>query len=159
MFGLFKADPFDDPALGRLVRKGSHWRGTVSLPGAGEVAAAIIGDRSGPDLECLAAVRDIRSRYAELRPAIEAELAEHRRNGLEGGGAEEDGLDASSIWDKVQALGVLGDRWAGIPGQGAGKVPIVVIEYRVDWDEEHTLGAVIDGETLVELNGSVLSVF
>jgi hypothetical protein len=32
---------------------------------------------------------------------------------------------------------------------------VISHEYQVEWDEEHTLGAVIEGDALIELNGSV----
>jgi len=159
VFGLFKADPFDNPALGRLERRKGHWRGSLSLPEVSKVDLAIIGDRSAPDPECLAAVRDFGPRYSGLRPVIATELLEHRQNGLDAEEHETDLLGASSIWEKVRTLGVLADRWAGIRNHGSRKVPVVVVEYQVKWDEEHTLGAVIEGDTLIELNGSVLSVF
>jgi hypothetical protein len=159
MLGLFKPDPYEDAALGRLERRKGHWRGRISLPGVGAVDLAIIGGRSGPDTDCLASVRDIARRYERLLPEIATALAaEHRQNGLdesEGGGSP----DSSSIWDKVRTLGVLADRWAGIPPGSSAQVPVVVVEYKTEWDVEHTLGAVISGDTLIELNGSVLSVF
>ena len=67
--------------------------------------------------------------------------------------------DASQIWDKVRILGVLADRWGGIPRGGSAKVPVIIVEYQTEWDEEHTLAAIIEEATLIELNGSVLSVF
>lgn len=160
MFGLFKSNPFDDPRFGRLERKQGYWRGSLLLPGTGEVPLAIAGDRSAPDPDCLTAARAVGATYERLRPQIATELAQHRHNGLDDSDPEAARPpDASRLWDKVRTLGVLADRWAGTPRAGSAKVPVIIIEYDTEWDIEHTLAAVIEGETLVELNGSVLSVF
>ncbi len=118
------------------------------------------GGRSAPDPDCLAAAREIAPIYERLRPQIAAELAQHRGNGLDESDPEaSQPSDASQIWDKVRIRGVLADRWGGMPQGGSAKVPVIVVEYQTEWDEEHTPAAVIEGTALVELNGSVLSVF
>lgn len=156
MFGLFKSDPIDDPALGRLVHRGGYWRGRITLPATGEVGLAIAGGRSGPDAGCLAAAREFASVYERLRSTIAAELAEHRNNGLE---EPEAGRPSSptTIWENVRTLGVLIEPRAA--ASASGQVATAVVEYQTAWDEEHTLGAVIQGQALIELNGSVLPVF
>jgi hypothetical protein len=157
MFGLFKGDPFEDAALGRLERKKGYWRGRISLPSAGSVELAVSGGRSAPDPDCLAAARDIAPVYERLRPQIAAELAEHRSNGLDESDPKAGRpLDASQIWDKVRIRGALVEPRASTSG---GRLPTIVVEYQTEWDEEHTLAAVIEGGKLIELSGSVLSVF
>lgn len=160
MLGLFKSDPFEDAVLGRLEKKKGYWRGRISLAGAGNVELAVSGGRSAPDPDCLAAARGIAPIYERLRPQIAAELAQHRHNGLDESDPEAGRPpDASQIWSKVRILGVLADRWGGMPQRGSAKVPVIIVEYQTEWDEEHTPAAVIEGATLIELNGSVLSVF
>jgi hypothetical protein len=157
MLGLFKSDPFEDAVLGRLERKKGYWRGRISLPSAGSVELAVSGGRSAPDPDSLTAARDTAAVYERLRPQIAAELAEHRHNGLDESDPEAGRLaDASQIWDRVRVLGVLVEPRAST---SRGALPTIVVEYQTEWDEEHTLAAVIEGATLIELNGSVLSVF
>jgi hypothetical protein len=150
MFGLFRSEPFDDPVLGRLERSRGYWRGRVALPTVGDTALAIEGGRSGPSEEHLAAVRGLGPVYERLRQSIASALAEHRAND-----ETQSPHDPAQIWEHVTTLGVAVERWSGL----STTAPAVVVNYRTDWDEEHTLGAVIHDGALVELNGSVLSPF
>jgi hypothetical protein len=150
MFGLLRSQPFDDPILGRLERSGGYWRGRMTLPTVGDTEIAIEGGRSGPLPEGVAVLKGFRLVYERLRPSIASALAEHRAND-----ESQEPLDPARIWEHVTTLGVAVERWGGL----SKTVPAVVVNYRTDWDEEHTLGAVIHDGALVELNGSVLSPF
>jgi hypothetical protein len=154
MFGLFRSAPFDDPVLGRLERSGGYWRGRMTLPTVGDTNLAIEGGRSGPSEEHLAAIRNFGPVYERLRPAIAKALAEHRAPYEEALDTVPP-LDSSRIWEHATTLGVAVEHWGGL----SKTAPAVVVNYRTDWDEEHTLGAVIHDGALVELNGSVLSPF
>ena len=135
MFGLFKAAVCHDDVLGDL-----HY--------------------SVPDPFCLAFARELPGRYAKLRPDIQASLFEHYepyREAVEEGALPLHGAplpeiaESDAIWPYAAIRQVLIE-----PLLTSGHmVPTVEIAYRVEWDDEHTLGARVQDWRLVELCGSV----
>ncbi len=139
MFGRGK--PFDDPELGALQRSRGAWRGTILLDPHGEIPLAVPGSRSGPDPEAIALARTIPTQYDRCRAAIEAALAEHRATALDG-----DTPPTAPIEPAPSSAAVI----------DLDRTPTIQLAYRVDWDDDHTLGACLRAGRLIELNGSIL---
>jgi hypothetical protein len=157
MFGMFGTAPVDDPQLGELRRKRGMWRGTIVL-GAARVPLVLSGSHKAPDSSALEIARTISASYDGWRPTIAQEMLAHYSpyaQAVEAGEAEPppDGLPsidtAAEVWPYTSLEYVL---VAPLDGQLT-----VEIGYRVDWDEEHTLGARFRAGRLVELSGSVLA--
>ena len=160
MLGLFKTEPYHDEVLGDLKRSGRHWKGSLSLGLYGIVDLIVAGRRSGPDSASLALARELPERYEALRPAIQTSLFEHFEPGREA--FEESALlrdikpfpkieGSEAIWQHVAIAFVRVE-----PLLTAGQmVDTVEVAYRVEWDDEHTLGARIQEWRLMELCGSV----
>jgi hypothetical protein len=157
MFGLFKSASYSDPQLGVLARTKGLWRGSVALAGAC-VPLALGGSRSAPDPEAIAIARGIAAGYPAWCPAIERALFEHYEPY---GAADPDGEDEGSA-TTVPAISAAGEVWGYARAEFVSVTPIdgrlvVEIGFRVDWDEDHTLGARMRDGHLVELCGSVLA--
>lgn len=154
MFGFSKSVSYQDSQLGALEHRKGKWRGKITLPAQGEKLLALSGNRNQPDAESIALAHQLPSQYTALVPAIQNALFAHYEPY-----GEEAGEDAqispvkndASLWGYVKLIGVLIEPLAG--------TPTVEIAYQVDWDDEHTLGARIQNGKLLELNGSILSVF
>jgi hypothetical protein len=159
------AGRLDDPTLGTLERRWGRWHGEIALgmtdggasSGASHIVPLVVaGGRSGPDPACLRAARELGARYADLAPAIERALFEHYQPYGEAIAAGEEpphpGVPlltrAAEVRPHATPVRALIERRRGVPA--------IEIAYRVAWDEEHTLGAVLQEWALVELNGSVL---
>lgn len=156
MFGLFKTPRFLDSKLGELRRTKGLWRGAILMQGE-PVPLALRGTRRGPDPRSLQLAQDASAAYQSWQPAIAREMFEYYSpyaEAVENGEAEppEEGLpniqSADDIWpfatiEFVQVMPLDGEL-------------TVEIGYRVDWDDEHTLGARWCNGQLIELNGSVL---
>ena len=108
----------------------------------------------------LALARGLPEKYEALRPVIQASLFEHYEPGRE---AVEEGAfpqhvkpfpkiaSSEAIWPYVKIALVRIE-----PLLTAGQmVDTIEVAYKVEWDEEHTLGARIQEWRLVELSGSV----
>ena len=156
MFGLFKSEPFADEALGTFTRHGQYWLGTVSLPLHGPLELRLCGDRKGPDATALSLARELPSRYLSYKNEIENALYEHfvpcAEANSRGDLAEmvepfPQVTSAEQVWPHVRPEHVLIE-----PMQGT---PTVEVAYRVGWDEEHTVGARLQGWRFLELCGSV----
>ena len=98
---------------------------------------AVPGGRSRPDADAVATARTISTSYGGWRPALARMLADHH--------PETVSVDSVAVPPPVYAAVITLD------GE-----PAVELGYRVDWDEEHTLGARFRGADAVELCGSVL---
>jgi len=161
VFGLFKSAPFEDPELGTLSRSRGRWRGTISFGLQRDVPLGVSGGGRAPDPASLDLARQLPARFEEWRPQIESSLYEHfepyREAAADGGSFARTGEfprieRAPDVWPHVSPVFVLVGPLAGAPGPG----PVLEIAYEVDWDEEHTVGARIQGGRLFELCGSVL---
>lgn len=142
MFGRTK--PIDDPELGTLQRSRGAWRGTIHLAPHGEIALSVPGSRSQPDPEAVALARTIPSEYERCRDAIADALAEHRATTLgENDPIEDDPVENEPAPSSAAVITL--DRTSTIQ-----------LAYRVDWDDDHTLGACLRDGQLIELNGSIL---
>lgn len=140
MFG--RAKSFDDAELGPLHRARGAWRGTVRLGSHDPIPLAVPGSRSEPDAAALILARRIPAEYDRCRAAIDNGLDEHRTTTLEGDGPTP-GHDAPP---QPRSAAV-------IEFDGALTIQVA---YRVEWDDDHTLGACLRGGELIELNGSIL---
>ena len=156
MFGLFKTATFADPQLGELRRLSGLWRGTLSI-GEARVPLVLSGSRAAPDPKALKIARSIVTSFPSWRPAIGRALFEHYSPYAEAVSAGEaeppvSGLpaitDPSAVWSHTTVEFI---QVTPLDGQLT-----VEIGYRVDWDEEHTLGARFREGQLVEVCGSVL---
>ncbi len=138
MFGRAKA--FDDPELGCLERSRGAWRGTIRIEPHGEIPLTVLGSRSGPDPDALTLARTIPAEYDRCRADIAAALSEHRSAGL-------DGDEPTSFHEPAPSSAAVID---------FDRTPTIQLAYRVDWDDDHTLGACLRAGQLIELNGSIL---
>lgn len=125
-----------------------------------EVALSIAGDRKGPDHASLELARQLPSRMGEIKPKIAQALFEHyepyREAHERGESPNEDGSfplisNAEDVWPHTELAHVTIEFLRGAPGQG----PVIEIALATSWDEEHTVGARIQGWRLFELCGSV----
>jgi hypothetical protein len=126
-----------DAQLGRLERRRRWWRGRITLGDHPDVPLAVPGGRSGPDPDALTMAQGITPSYAAWQPALVEMLTEHRPEV----GSAEPVVIPPPVYAAVITL----------DGELA-----VELGYRVEWDEEHTLGARFRGDEPVELCGSVL---
>ena len=155
MFGLFKSRPFTDELLGELRRSSGAWRGAINL-GASAVPLVLTGTREAPNTEALAIARTVPSQYTQWQQLIESAMFQHYLPYAEAVAAGEpgpiDGLpqitQPQEVWPYAFPEYVSVTKLDGQLG--------VEIGYRVVWDDEHTLGARLQGGRLIELNGSVL---
>ncbi|MGH8084037.1 MAG: DUF6985 domain-containing protein [Lysobacter sp.] len=157
MFGLFKSASFSDPSLGKMVRSRGLWRGTLQLD-SGPTPLVLASDRTAPHPAAIAAACDVKTQLPSWRSAIETALFEHYEpctEALAAGEAPETSgpfpriTSASGVWPHV-ALEFISVSLLG------GSLT-TELGYTAAWDEEHTLGARLQGGTFAELCGSVLS--
>jgi len=158
MFGLFKSAPFADPQLGGLKRSRGMWRGTIRLDAGASVPLVLSGGRAAPDAEALRIARAVPPEYASWRATIARELFDHYTPYAQAAAAGEIDAHASAppLIDEPSAV------WPHTSLQFVQVAPlsgvlVVEIGYRVEWDEEHTLGARFRDGKLLELCGSVLA--
>ncbi len=118
---------------------------------------ALSGSRREPDPAALAAARELIAKFASWQSILERKLFAHYEpyaGGLAAGGFE--------AGDRLFApLGTPAEVWPHVTLQQVSVTPLdgvltTELDYTVDWDEEHTLGARFRAGTFVELNGSVL---
>ena len=161
MFGLFKTAPFEDDRLGSLTRSGGSWKGSIALWRHGKIEVSLTGGRQSPDSASLALARELPTRYGALLPQIQASLFEHYEPYRDADSAGElperpepfpKITRAEDVWPHVFAQWVRIEPLQDSPQDG----PTIEIAYRVAWDEEHTVGARIQGWRLFELCGSVV---
>ncbi len=154
LFDILKSEPYQDPVLGALKRKRGRWHGTLILPGNGAVPLLLSGGKSTPDETSLLLARGLPDKYAGLRDEIQRHLFEHYEPYRDSVASGE--LDAPSfptikeptdVWTHTKV-----DRVLIEPVEG---VPTVEVAYRVAWDEEHTLGALIRNGGVFGFSGSV----
>jgi hypothetical protein len=157
MFGLFKSQEFTDPQLGKFLRSRGLWRGTIPLGSKASLPLVLSGTREAPDAEAMRIACSVGTQFPAWRPAIETALYEHYLPYAEAGAtgrlpsaaqAQPRIETPAMVWSHVSEVFV-----AIMPLDG---VLIVEIGYSVTWDEEHTLGARIQGGRFIELCGSVL---
>ena len=123
------------PNWERSTRSRRLWRCRVDIEGV-PITLSIMGTRRAPDPAALGLACTIAERFDTWRPAIEAELRDHA-------------TAAGATPDRIP----LPCYAAVIPVDGQ---PTVELGYQVPWDDDHTLGAHLRDDRLVELNGSVL---
>lgn len=138
MFGNRKEQRVVDAELGPLLRIRNAWRGHVRIDPFGPIPLTVPGSRSEPDEDALTLALAANHEYEHCAHAIDEELAEHRS------AYETDGTVVSAIAPSYVAVIRLDHRL------------VLEFGYRVPWDEEHTLGARLIEERLIELNGSVV---
>ena len=141
MFGLLGSKPFDDGQLGRLERKGGYWRSSVTLGAHPGVPLLVAGGAKAPSADLLVMARSASAWWDQSRSALQAALFEHYEPY-----GEEVAVTLTapeSVWAHLQPVHVLAERG------------VLEIGLQTDWDEEHTLGALLRDGRLIELNGSV----
>lgn len=99
---------------------------------------SIMGTRDGPDPVAVALACSIPSGFEGWRSSIDSELRDH---------ATTADVAATASTPTIPCYAAV----IALDGQ-----PSIELGYQVPWEEEHTLGARIRGDRLVELNGSVL---
>jgi hypothetical protein len=154
MFGLFKAEPYDDSELGAFERSGGYWRGRVVLEPAGTFRLSLAGGRRGPHPKALQLSQELRERFPSLVPKVQQGLFEHYlpykeavEEGIEMGGSFPQMADSVEVWPHVKPAHVLIETLNGQWG--------VEIAFTTDWDVEHTVAAIFSDWHFIELNGSV----
>jgi hypothetical protein len=161
MLRFFKSGPYQDVQLGTLERSWSYWECDYALPPLGTFKLKLCGGRKSPDASSLALACELPARLPSLLSQIEAKLFEHYgpyRDAVISG--EEPGdasmavhiKEAADVWPYVAPVHVLIEPLPGTPMPGT---PTIQIAFSAVWDEEHTLGARIQGWRLIELCGSV----
>ena len=147
MLALFHSPVFEHPVLGPLRRKGGRWHGSVNIEGL-SVPLNLPGDRERPDPAAMLMLEGLSGKLTGWRDSIAAALFEHLEPYAQ---ADEEGAFGSirapaDVWSHARLVHVSTFEQAGNP--------VLELGYRVDWDEEHTLGARFINDGLVELNGS-----
>jgi hypothetical protein len=116
----------------------------------------VAGNRNAPDSNGLALARELPNRFDSLIPSIQTGLFDHYVPYQEAVVAGK--LPALSeqfptikgkedIWPYVSPAHILIKPFRGIP--------TIEIAFRVEWDEEHAVGAIFQKWQFVELCGSV----
>jgi hypothetical protein len=151
-FSCFKRVVVDHPRLGRLIRRGSKWRGKVSLEGLSDADLRIPGSRSGPDASALLQAIELIARWPGLRPAIAMALYEHYLPYREAVDAGE-----MAIEEQASVLEAPEEVWSHVYDPVVNSRPAgdVVVAFRTRWDVEHTVGAIIRNWSVAEFSGSV----
>jgi hypothetical protein len=148
IFDSLRPAPQSHPEFGPLEYARGHWHGTVALDDA-RIALHLPGSRSGPDPDGLEIAKLAPRWWAAVKSAVVSELFDHYSAGREGGLDELPGMAAATdVWTHVAISSVQVKPYRSIDE--------LQVALRAAWDEEHTLGALIRGGTLVELNGSIL---
>ena len=151
MFGLFSKDTFQHTTLGELTRKGSSWIGTTTVATHGRVPLQVAGGRKAPDAASLQLAGEMPALSKAAKAALEQALFSHYRDMFDAHGGQLDGVpvidDPRAVWAQTQV--------ALVDVDASRRAFPVEIRITVGWDEDHTLGARLNGTTLVELNGSV----
>jgi len=146
---------YDDPTLGTLVGAWGRWRGQIGLGPGPAMPLVLTGDWAAPHAARLHLARELPTRYPPLVPTIEEALFEHYEPYGEAIAAGDEPphprvpvlTQPEQVRPYVIPVRVL--------IEAVGGVDTVEIAYRAAWDDEHTLGARIQGWRLVGLNGSV----
>lgn len=156
MFEMFKSPTFADALLGELRRTRGMWRGHMHF---GDVRAplALPGSRTAPDAAAVEVARAVPTSYPEWRGPISTALFEHYSPYAEAIAAGE--LDPPA--EGLPRITRPEDVWPHTSVEFVALVTLngelcVEVGYRVAWDEEHTLGALLRNGKLIGLNGSVL---
>jgi hypothetical protein len=128
----------------------------VALGAHHDVPLLISGQRGGPDLAALALAQELPTRYAGMQRTIENALFEHYQ-------PYRDAFNAGQIDDPIALLANPPEVWPYVRSVHIIAAPVrgrltIEIGYSVQWDIEHTLGAIVADWRLVELNGSVIGV-
>jgi len=141
--------PQQHAEFGPLQYRRGRWRGTIALENGARIPLFIPGSRSGPQPEGVRLAEQASAWWTQARPEVERELYDH--------------YAAGSNDPSVAAIGLRssGEVWAhatptSVEIKPFGSLDEMQVAIRVAWDEEHTLGALIRGATLVGLNGSIL---
>lgn len=160
MFGLFKSKSINEPGLGLLTKSGKTWNGVISFGRYKNVELRLSGDGKAPDQTSIELALQVATQFANLEKQIAEALFEHylpyQDASLRGELMEESEpfpeiSVPDAVWPHVYPAYVLVAPLPGAPRPG----PAVEIACGVDWDEEHTIGARIQGGRLIELCGSV----
>jgi hypothetical protein len=160
MFGLFKSKQVTDPNLGVLTLSKGKWNGDIYLSPHGTIQLLVSGSSTAPDPASLKIAYQLPTQYPKVKPQIEASLFNHYQpyQEAESLGELPEGSEPfpkiktpAQVWPYVSPVYVLIEPLRGAPLPE----PTIEIAYTVSWDEEHTLGARIQGERLFELCGSV----
>jgi hypothetical protein len=156
MLEIFKAKPFLHDALGSFRRFHGKWIGNISMDGQTKVDLILQGDRKGPDERSLRMAEKLLPTFASLKSEIALALYDHYKPYFDepnGENIEEIPVlnQPHDVWKNVSIQYVLIEKLRGSPLPG----PTIEIAFDVSWDDEHTVGARIQGDKLIELCGSV----
>lgn len=141
MAGWTRTRQYEDPTLGTFTRRRDGWYGQVRLDPSGVVPLVVPGSRHEPDADARALAGTVQREF-DLHVVSITEALRNHRTAATGVGAG--GLDIGGTQPTYVRVIVL---------DGS---PTIEIGYRVDWDDDHTLGALLRNGRLVEFNGSVL---
>jgi hypothetical protein len=136
-------------AFGPLQFARGRWRGTIDLEPGARVPLFIPGARGGPDEDAVRFAEGVAALWSRVRPRVESELWSHYTNGRDADMSS--GPEIASqreIWQHVTL--------SSVQVQPYRARDEFLVAIRAAWDDEHTLGAVVRGAELVELNGSIL---
>jgi hypothetical protein len=156
MLGFLRSPAISDPELGSLERSRGRWRGTLALGGS-SIPLALAGPRSAPNADALALAKALPNAWSLNLEAVTQALVEHYAPYQEAIASGE--LEPPS--SPLPAIARPSDVWRFVTLQSASVTPIggkLVSEVALSaaWDEEHTLGAMFEGASFLELNGSIL---
>jgi hypothetical protein len=161
MFHLFKSKQITDPNLGVLTLSKGKWQGNLSLNPHGTIQLLLSGNSTAPDPASLKIAYQLPTQYQQLKQQIETSLFDHYQPYQEAESSDElpensepfpnNIKSPAEVWNYVSPVYV---RIGSLRGSPLPE-PTIEIAYTVSWDEEHTVGARIQGEKLFELCGSV----
>jgi hypothetical protein len=157
MLGFLQSEPFNHPTLGTLTKRRGWWVGTLDLPRFGAVELRVAGNRKSPDARSLDLATTLPSVVRALETDIANALYEHYFPGLEVWRSGQFGERSTPFPEITGADGV----WSHVHAErvevnAAEKAFTIEIACTTAWDEEHTLGIRLKGDSMVELCGSIL---
>ncbi len=156
MFGFFKSGVCLDEVLGAFTRHGRYWIGKINIPFHETLVLRLSGNKKAPNSTALELARALPDQYPFYKSEIEKALYEHFIPYAEAYTRDmlvdfvrpfPQVLNVEQIWSHVYATYILIEPMGGIM--------TVEIVYRVEWDEEHLIGARFQDSCFLELCGSV----
>lgn len=160
MFSKFFAKPkINHPLLGELHFRLRSWKGNeLAFWGSDAVRVRVPGNAEGVNEEAVSAIEALRANPAALMQECARRLfEEHYLNGLDAVNAGEYvGVEdypkissADDIWDHADVLSVIVDPYSN---RNNAQVQIGI---GTSWDDEHTLGFVVENGKIIEFSMSI----
>ena len=146
LFGIIKSNKYHHQQLGSFKKSQGCWNGLLDLDMVGKIPLLIHFGGTEPDSLAIATTVQFSNSWGERRKEIQETLYKHY---LSGPTWSEDypRISLSEIWNFVSVEKIVVEKRRG--------KAVIEVAIRVEWDEEHTLGArIIDGK-LDELCGSI----